>query len=75
MVTVNVPRVRGKMAEKGYNCTSISKELKISRNTLITYLNEPERMPYRIVAGLAELLCDDTAEAREIFFDENLRGT
>lgn len=65
---VNVPKVRGKMAECGYTITSLAKKLGISRNTLSFYLKEPEKIPYNIVAAMAEILCDSPEEAGSIFF-------
>lgn len=75
MVTVDVPRVRGKMAEKGYSITSLSGMLKISRNTLSAYFENPEKMPYGIVSELAGILCDTPEEAKTIFFAADLRKT
>ena len=46
MVCVDVPRVRGKMAEKGYTITSLAGMLGINRNTLAVYLETPEKMTY-----------------------------
>ena len=74
MVSVNVPRVRGKMAEKGYNLTSMADALHITRDTMRNYLNNPAKMPYGVVVNMAEMLCDDAAEATTIFFAEDLRG-
>lgn len=75
MVTVDVPRVRGKMAEKGYSITSLSGMLKINRNTLSAYFENPEKMPYGVVSELADILCDTPEEAKTIFFAANLRRT
>lgn len=73
MVTVDVPHVRGKMAEKGYNITSLSGMLKINRNTLSTYFENPEKMPYGVVSELAGILCDTPEEAKTIFLAVDLR--
>lgn len=75
MVQINVQKVRGKMAEKGFTMTALAKELRISRNTLACYFETPAKIPYTVVASLAELLCDTTAEASSIFFAPNLRET
>jgi predicted transcriptional regulator len=74
MVHVDVPKVRGKMAEKGYTITSLSKELEIARPTLSNYLDEPQKMPYLIIDAMARILCDSADEAREIFFAPDLRS-
>lgn len=74
MVHINVNRVYGKMAEKRYTNTSLSKFLGINRNTLASYFKEPQRMPYDVMAKMASVLCDSPSEAVEIFFDHNLRS-
>lgn len=75
MVFVDVPKLRGKMAERGYNITSMSESLGVSRNTMSAYLENPEKMPYRVVAKLADILCDTQDEAAGIFFADDLRNT
>ena len=74
MVFVDVPKVRGKMAEKGYNITSLSDLLGINRNTLTLYLETPGKMPYGVVSKMAEILCDDPNDAISIFFATDLRN-
>lgn len=44
MFKININKVKGKMAEKGFNNTSLAKEISISRNTLSSYLNNPEKL-------------------------------
>ena len=73
MVHIDVPRVRGKMAERGYTITSLAKKLKIARATLSNYLDDPNKMPYLIIAAMADILCDSTEEAKNIFFAQDLR--
>lgn len=73
MIKVDVPKLRGKMAEKGYTITSISEEIRVSRNTFSSYLEHPEKMPYNVIVLLAELLCDNYDEAITIFFAHDLR--
>lgn len=73
MAFVNVPKVRGKMAEKGYTITSLSELLGINRNTLAIYLEAPEKMPYGVVSKMAEILCDNSGDAASIFFAKDLR--
>jgi|GEM_PF-1397943 len=68
MCYINIPKVRGKMVERGYTVSALSKKLDICRNTLYTYLGNPEKMPYEIVAQMADLLCDTPEEAASIFF-------
>ena len=50
MAFVDVPKVRGKMAEKGYTITSLADILGINRNTLSLYLENPDKIPYGVIA-------------------------
>lgn len=75
MATVDIPHVRGKMAEKGYSITSLSGILKINRNTLSAYFKDPQKMPYGVLSELAAVLCDSPGEAKSIFFADDLRKT
>ena len=75
MVHVDVPKVRGKMAEKGFTLTSLSEKIGVSRGTLACYLDTPEKFPYAVVSQMAALLCDDAKEATYIFFADDLRST
>lgn len=75
MVRINVSKVKGKMAERGYTITSMAKSLKISRSTLSSYLECPEKIPYSIIASMADMLCDNADEAGSIFFASDLRNT
>lgn len=73
MIRVDVPKLRGKMAEKGFTITSISDEIGVNRNTFSGYLEHPEKMTYSVIAALAELLCDSYEEACKIFFAQDFR--
>lgn len=75
MFNVDVPKVRGKMAEKGYTITSMAENLGVNRNTLTSYLENPGKMPYEVVSKMAALLCDTEAESTTIFFATHLRKT
>ena len=74
MFHVDIPKVRGKMAEKGYNMTSLAESLGVSRNTLSTYLSNPGKMPYDTMMQMASILCGDSSDAVQIFFAPDLRG-
>ena len=67
MVEIDVPKLRGKMAERGYGIASLSEELGIKRNTLAMYLKSPGKTPYDVVAHMADILCDSADEATKIF--------
>lgn len=75
MYNVDVPKVRGKMAEKGYTISSLATEMGINRNTLAGYLDNPSNIPYGKLAIMADILCDDSTESTNIFFAPNLRNT
>lgn len=72
-MSIDVPKVRGKMAEKGYTISSFAKQLDISRNTLSTYLDTPGKIPYSVLSDMAGILCDTSDEACQIFFAQDLR--
>lgn len=72
MYTVNISKVKGKMAEKNYTITGLAEKLNLDRNTLSKYLTNPGKMPYNVVAIMADLLCDTRYEAEQIFFAEKL---
>lgn len=75
MVSIDVAKVKGKMGERGYTITSLSKRLGINRNTLSAYFDNPQKTPYHVLSSMAELLCDNAEEAKSIFFASNLRKT
>lgn len=72
MASINVPKVRGKMGEKQLSMTALANQLGITRITLTHYLREPGKMPYRVVAKMADILCDNKEEATAFFFDHQL---
>lgn len=67
MFQISIPKLKGKMAEKGYTHGSLAAALGIGRNTLYVYLRDPGRIPYSVIVRMAELLCDSLGEARGIF--------
>lgn len=71
-LNIDIPKVKGKMAEKGYNNCSLSEQLDINRNTLASYFLEPGKMPLDVVQRMAETLCDSHEEAVAIFFAPKL---
>lgn len=75
MVHIDVPKVRGKMTERGYTITSLSEKLGISRSTLASYLKYPGKTPYNVVSDMALILCESPEEASSIFFAPDLRLT
>ena len=75
MAYIDVPKVKGKMAEHGYTISSLAEKLGINRNTLSSYLETLEKTPYNVVSRMAETLCDSSEEASSIFFAHDLRKT
>ena len=66
MFFINIPKIKGKIAEKGYSMTSFANAIGISRNTLYCYMMEPDRIPYFVMCNMAEILCDRRNEAAKI---------
>lgn len=75
MVQIDVPKVRGKMAERGFTITSLSNRIGIHRNTLTQYLENPGKTPYSVISDMADTLCESADEAAAIFFAPDLRNT
>jgi hypothetical protein len=75
MYRVNAPKIRGKMSEKGYTIASLAQGIGVNRNTLATYLEHPEKIPFGKLLMMADLLCDTPCEAALIFFNQDLRTT
>lgn len=73
MYHVDVAKVRGKMAEKGYSITSLAERIDVNRNTMAAYLRDPSGIPYDVLSLMAEILCDSLEEAVPIFFASTLR--
>ena len=72
MYVVNIDKLRGKMAEKGYNNTTFSRALGIGRDTLRAYLKDYTKIPYEIISKMAEVLECTESEATLIFFTQKL---
>ena len=70
MYTIDIPKVKGKITEKGYTRTSFSDKLEVSRTTLANYLKKPDSIPYRKLAMMVNLLCDNDTEILSIFFSK-----
>ena len=72
MFKVNVPRLIGRMYERGYNKSSLADACQIDRNTLASYIKNPAKMPYHIIDTIATILCDTPSDASGIFFTSEL---
>ena len=72
MFYLDVQKLKGKMAEKGYNITSLSQKLGISRNTLANYMRNPGKFPYETLEEISLLLFDTPEEVSAILFAQKL---
>lgn len=73
MYHVDIAKVRGKMAEQGYNITSFAERIGVNRNTMSSYLRDPSGIPYEVLDLMADSLCESYEEASPIFFASDLR--
>jgi len=71
---INIDKLNGKLVEKHVTKAALCKILGISGPTLKRYFDNPNCMPYQVIVGIAEVICDTASEAQDIFFVENLRG-
>lgn len=72
MFYLDVQKLKGKMAEKGYTITSLSEKLGISRNTLTNYMKNPGKFPYETLEAISILLFDSPEEVTSILFAQKL---
>lgn len=72
MYEINVSKLIGKIAEKGYTKKSFAKAMGISEPTFFRYINNPTCIPYWFIVKSVELLCETFDEARIIFFAPKL---
>ncbi len=72
---VDTQKLRGKMAERGYTITALSKDVGVDRNTLSGYLKNPEKFTYGVLIKIAHILFDSKEEAVSVFFADDLRKT
>ncbi len=68
MFEVNIPKLKGKISERGYNNSTFSQACNIDRNTLTAYMKRPDKIPYHILNLMADVLCETVEEAMNIFF-------
>lgn len=70
MYKINVPKLDGKMVEKGFTKSSYAKAIGISRNTLDNYRKRPSIIPYWVLSKMIFLVCDSTEDLFSIFFTQ-----
>ncbi|MBR4291661.1 MAG: helix-turn-helix transcriptional regulator [Oscillospiraceae bacterium] len=73
MFFMNIPKLRGAMAEKGYNKATFAAALGIGRDTLTKYMNDPRKIPYGVLQDMAHLLFRGKPEAMTVFMDWDLK--
>ena len=72
--SVNRPKLRGLIAEKGYNLTTLARACGHSRDCL-SLVMRGKSPSYRVMKDLADALDMTPEQAGTIFFDPNLRDT
>ena len=72
MYSINISKLIGKIAEKGYSKKSFARAAGVSVPTFFRYLKEPDNMPYWFIVKCSELLCDTLEEVKLIFFESKL---
>ena len=72
MYTMDVWELRGRMAARGYNVTSLSEKIGVSRNTLAKYLGHPDMMTYDAIVKIASALNMNETQIVPIFFADEL---
>ena len=70
---VNGSKLAGKIAEKGYNYTSLEAETGINKDTISNVVNGKNKPSYRVMNALYYTLEMTSEEATEIFFAQNFR--
>lgn len=68
MFHVDVNKLLGKITERRFTISSLSDEIGISRNTLSSYLKNPDKFPYDIIVKISGALNLDAEESVAIFF-------
>lgn len=66
---MNIPKLKGKMVEKGINVETLAKKLKMDRSTLYRKLDAAERFTIGDAQKIKTELELTTEEATSIFFD------
>lgn len=70
MCSVNIRKLVGKIAEKGYTKTSFAREIGVSRETLRSYLKDYNKIPYDVLSKMVSVLECTDSEAMSIFFTQ-----
>lgn len=68
MYAVNVEKLIGKIAEKGFTKSSFAGEIGVCRDTLRSYLRDYKKIPYDVLTRMAAVLECNEDDAMAIFF-------
>lgn len=72
MYTVDVWELKGRIAARGYNVTTLSQKIGVARNTLAKYIGHPDMMPYDTIVKIISVLDLDESQIMPIFFADVL---
>ena len=68
MFHVDVDKLLGKIKERRFTISSLSEKIGVNRNTLSSYIKNPESFPYEIINRIVIALNLNAEEANTIFF-------
>ena len=67
---VNINKLKGKIIEKGYNVTTLAKEMGMDKGTFYRKLNNDGDFSIKEADKIIDILCLDLDEIRAIFFSQ-----
>ena len=68
MYRVDTARLCGKIVEKGYNQQTFADAVGVCRDTMRGYIKDCNKIPYKVLTKMVDVLGCDYSEARDIFF-------
>ena len=68
MFHVDVDKLLGKITERRFTLSSLSDQIGVSRNTLSSYIKNPEKIPYDTINKIVAVLNLNQEESVAIFF-------
>ncbi len=69
---IDVREIKAIMGRKGLTNSALAEKLNINRNTLRSYFNNPQKIPYETILKMASVLEIEGNELSGIFFKEKL---
>jgi transcriptional regulator with XRE-family HTH domain len=72
MLKIDTNEIFAYMGRQRMTRKAFAKRLEISENTLRSYFNNPDNMPYEILIKMIKILNISAEDARGIFFSEEL---